>query len=283
MPDTFTIAAIQPFEPRSGADQPQMASTAWKLAEDAAAGGAKLLVFPEYFNVMGVAPAEARGNIENTRLQREAAASFCRDSEVWLLLPLIEKRDNGVFNTAHLFDTGGQIVHTYDKTHLTIGEKRDYGLTAGDRIDTVDTPLGCIGVMICYDVYFPQVSQLLALRGAQIILFPSLQRSDSEENVMMFNRVRAMDATAYFVRSSYGQRRGAAFKPGLMHGGSCVVGPDGSVLANAGHHEGIAAARIDPHTPWQRQRCGGMPPQPVREFLLEDRRPQLYGPISEGQ
>ena len=280
--EPFAVAAIQPFEPRNADENVEMQETAWELASEAAGRQARLIVLPEYFNVMGMLPRQAVAAIDDTGPQRSRAAEFCRDHGTWLLLPLIECRDGKRLNTAHLLEPSGNMAHTYDKTHLTICEKRDYGLTAGESITVVDTHLCRIGVMICYDVYFPEVARVLSLLDADLILFPSLQRSDTEERTMLLNRARANDSSCYLARSSYGQKRGCAWKHGMMSGGSCIVGPDGSVLANAGRHEGIAAAVIDPHTPWRRPPCGGeAPPQPVREFLDNDRRPELYAPIAE--
>lgn len=60
-----------------------------------------------------------------------------------------------------------------------------------------------------------------------------------------------------------------------------MVAPDGAVLADAGLYQGVAIAEVDLHTPWVRNRCSGAPPEPVRNFLREDRRPDLYGQIVE--
>ncbi len=253
-----------------------MQQSAWGLVRGAAQEGARLIVLPEYFNVMGLHTDQVRLESKNTENQCKIASEICQELGVWLLLPLIEHRVQGIFNTAHLFDPSGQKVFTYDKTHLTLGERQDYGLTPGNAIQTTDTEFGCVGVMICYDIYFPEVARMLALGGAQIILFPSLQRSECEERCMLLNRVRAMDSTAYLIRSSYGKRPRKVHKPNLTYGSSCIIGPDGKILAHAGHDEGFTHAVIEPQKPWQRQRCHGMPPQAVRDFLNEDRRPELY-------
>ena len=275
-----TVASVQPFAPLAASETPLMQRAAWRSADEAAARGARLVVFPEYFNVMGLEPADACRASAQAEDFRQRAASWCRNQQAWLLLPVIEQRGSGRYNAAHLFDPDGQCVATYHKTHLTSTEKAAYGLTAGDDISTVDTPLGTIGVMICYDIYFPEVARLLFLKGVELILFPSLQRSDREASCMLLNRARAMDTAAYLIRSSYGQRAGATFCPDKMFGGSCIIAPDGEVLSDAGHYEGFALADIEPKTPWKRQRCHGMPPQSVREFLIEDRRPDLYRPLA---
>ena len=277
----FQVAAIQPFAPDGPQEHAEMQEAGWWLANEAAGGSARLIVLPEYFNVMGLdTPALIRRCAESDA-DRRRGAEFCRRHGVWMLLPLVEQRPDGRFNAAHLFAPDGEIVHTYDKTHLTITERREFELSAGERISVVETDLGRIGVMICYDIYFPEVSRMLWLQGAQIVLFPSLQRSDTEQGCMILNRARAVDGCCYLVRSSYGQRAGGAYVPGRMYGNSCIVAPDGSVLANAGRHEGMATAVVDPATPWRRPRCGGYEAQIVREFLGEDRRPELYDPISQ--
>jgi len=273
------IASVQPFEPVNGRDAALMRDSAWSLAGQAAERGAKLIVLPEFFNVFGLSPAAALRQSGRTASLRRRTAAFCRRNDCWLLLPLIEQRRNQRYNTAILYGPGGKVIMRYDKTHLTIAEKCDYNLTPGDSIDVVETEIGPIGIMICYDVFFPEVARILSLRGAKLILFPSLQRSDTETSCLLMTRTRAMDSTCYVVRSSYGQKQSAAYQSGTMYGCSCIVAPDGSVLANAGRHEGVAEASVDVDWTWQRNRCGGRSAQPVRDFLHEDRRPELYGPL----
>lgn len=279
--ESFWAAAIQPFYPQSASENIEMQESAWRLCEEAAGQGVRLLVLPEYFNIAGIPPEEAGRAIDDSPKVSARAADFCRSHEIWLLLPVVENRDGARFNAAHLFDPSGKVEHTYDKTHLTIGERELYRLEPGKTVSVVETDLGAIGVMICYDVYFPEVAQLLALAGAQLILFPSRQQSDNEESVMLLNRARAMDGACHLIRCGHGLKADEHFAPGKSFGGSCIIGPDGAILATAGRHEGMAIARIDPHRPWTRNRCGGYPAEPVRKFLNEDRRPELYGGLGE--
>jgi len=278
----INVAAVQPSVSSNAEENEAMISSAWELSRRAADQGAQLIVMPEYFNVMGLERDALIRRSQETEAVRARAADFCRQTKAWVLLPMIEQRSDGRFNTAHLFDSSGEIVFTYDKTHLTVTERRDYALIAGSAIDVVETRLGCIGVMICYDVYFPEVARVLSLRGAQIILFPSLQRSDTREGCMLINRARAMDNTCYLVRSSYGLKRGEVHRSGMVYGASCIVAPNGIVLADAGYFEGVAFATVDLGWPWKRPRASGMGPQVVRDFLTEDRRPELYGLIAAG-
>lgn len=277
----MTIAAIQPAVPTGADEHEAMMETTWQLAAGTVDEGATLLVLPESFNAMGFDHETARHRASEAQHIVEQAREFCRRSSTWLLLPLIEQRSTAIYNAAHLISPSGEIVLTYDKTHLTITERRDLGLTPGDALPVADTPMGRIGIMTCYDVYFPEVARVLSLQGADLILFPSLQRSDTPERCRLLCRARAIDATCHLVRASYGLPSREQYAPGKVYGGSCVVAPDGAVLAEAGLYQGVAVAQVDLHTPWMRHRCSGAPPEPVRDFLFEDRRPELYGPITQ--
>ena len=276
-PQGTRIAAVQPAVASDPDQHPAMVESAWRLAAE---GDAQLVVLPEYFNVMGL---DREGMLRHARTATEMverAREFCRRDGTWLLLPVVEKRDGSYYNAAHLISPTGEIALTYDKTHLTITERRDLGLTPGQSLRVADTPLGRIGVMTCYDVYFPEVARVLFLQKADVILFPSLQRSDTPERCMLLNRARAIDATCHLVRASYGLRPGEHYEQGKVYGGSCVIAPDGAVLADAGQYEGVAVADVDLRAPWVRNRCSGAAPEPVRDFLAEDRRPELYGPLA---
>ncbi len=278
-PQCTRLAAIQPAVPSDPDEHPAMVEAAWRLAAEAADGDAELIVLPEYFNVMGLDREQMLRRAHTATEVVERAREFCRRAGTWLLLPVVEKRDGSYYNAAHLISPTGEIALTYDKTHLTITERRDLGLTPGQSFPVVDTPLGRIGIMTCYDVYFPEVARVMFLQKTDVILFPSLQRSDTPERCMLLNRVRAMDATCHLVRASYGLRPGDRYERGKAYGCSCVIAPDGAVLADAGQYEGVAVADVDLRTPWARNRCSGAAPEPVREFLTEDRHPELYGAI----
>ena len=274
------IAALQPAAPTSVEEHPAMMAAAWRLAAEATACGAELLVLPECFNAMGLGPEAVRREAHDAAVVVARGREHCIETGTWLLLPLIEQRGDLRYNTAHLIGPSGEIAFTYDKTHLTITERRDLGLTPGESVPVADTPLGRVGVMICYDVYFPEVARLLSLQGAEVILFPSLQRSDTPERCMLLNRARAIDSACCLVRAGYGLPAGEPYTPGKVYGGSCIIAPDGTILADAGLREGVAMAEVDLQTPWRRERCSGAAPEAVREFLREDRRPELYGALA---
>jgi len=84
-----------------------------------------------------------------------------------------DKKADRVYNTAVLFDRKGKRVFRYDKNHLYTPEILDMGVTSGDGAEVYRTDFGTIGIITCYDSWFSDVSKLLALRGAEVILFPN--------------------------------------------------------------------------------------------------------------
>jgi predicted amidohydrolase len=85
-----------------------------------------------------------------------------------------DEKSGLLFNTALLFDRQGNLVGQYDKFHPYSPEVNDEGITPGSAVPVFPTDFGKVGIMICYDSWFTDVAQLLALKGAEIILFPNM-------------------------------------------------------------------------------------------------------------
>ncbi|NOZ20741.1 MAG: carbon-nitrogen hydrolase family protein [Planctomycetes bacterium] len=280
-----TVAAIQPPEPRTeyGIATEAMIERGLAWVAEAARQGADVALLPEYFNVFGLEKDALHAAAERISDLCRRVAERTRANNMHVILPLVVKCGGRYFNRALILDPRGVEIGHYDKVHLTITERDDYDLAAGGALPVFKTAFCMVGVMTCYDVYFPEVSRILGLKGAEIIFFPTLQRSEQEEVCLLQARMRAMDSFAYIVRSSYGRPAGAKAVAGAMRGGSYIVRPDGVVIADAGAEEGMTIARIDLDNPWRRPRCHGAPPAVVRDFIMEDRRPELYARLVEGE
>ena len=103
-----------------------------------------------------------------------------------------------LFNTCLLYDRRGKLVGTYDKVHPYSPENNEQGITAGTRVPVFETDFGAVGIMICYDSWFPDVCQLLALKGAEIILFPNAGHQPE------FLHARAGDNCVRTISSAWG-------------------------------------------------------------------------------
>jgi beta-ureidopropionase len=176
-----------------------------------------------------------------------------------------------VYNSAVLIGPNGEIVGIYDKTHPFPVERCDCGgwVTVGSHADVYETSLGTIGMIICYDGDFPELSRLLAVKGAEVIVRPSaLLRSFDIWH--MTNAARAYDNHVYMVAAnSVGPDAGGSY----YFGHSMIVNPIAWRLAQARGGEEIIAARLDPdplrHVTW-----GSKSPQVFDH--LQDRNLELY-------
>jgi beta-ureidopropionase len=149
-----------------------------------------------------------------------------------------------IYNSAILIGPDGGIVGVYDKTHPFPLERRDCGgwVTVGSRAEVFQTTLGSIGMMICYDGDFPELSRILAVKGAEVIVRPSaLLRSFDIWHIT--NCARAYDNHVYVVATnSVGPDAGG----GYYFGHSMIVNPIAWRLAQARGGEEIISARLDP-------------------------------------
>ncbi|HEY5669290.1 MAG TPA: carbon-nitrogen hydrolase family protein [Anaerolineales bacterium] len=149
-----------------------------------------------------------------------------------------------VYNSAILIGPNGEIVGIYDKTHPAPWERRDGGgwVEVGNRADVFETELGTIGMIICYDGDFPELSRLLAVKGAEIIIRASaLQRS--YDIWYITNAARAYDNHVYVVASNL---VGPDARGNYGFGHSMIVNPIAWRLAQARGTEEIIAAKLDP-------------------------------------
>ena len=176
-----------------------------------------------------------------------------------------------IYNSSILIGPGGEILGIYDKTHPAPWERRDHGgwVLVGDHAEVYDTELGTLGMIICYDGDFPELSRILAVKGAEIIIRVSaLQRSF--DIWLMTNSARAYDNHVYVIASNL-VGRDAMDNYGFGH--SMIVNPIAWRLAQARGTEEIIAARLDPD-PLRYITWGSKHPQNFDH--LEDRNLELY-------
>lgn len=264
-----------------------------EILSQARASGCRLVAFPEasiggYLSSLGnhgdtlkstsrsLPPAITLEGPEIARLQELAgdivvAIGFCERAE--------DSDGNEVrYNAAVCLD-GEQIYGSYRKVHQPLGENMSY--TAGDSYHAFDTPVGRIGLQICYDKAFPEAARLLALDGAEIVISLSAwpaARTATAENLQedrwtyrhnQFDISRALDNQVFWMASN----QSGTFGSLRYVGNAKVVDPGGNILANTYLDSGLAIAEIDPEETFRTMRAG--------MFHLRDRRPDVYGPVTE--
>ena len=220
----------------------------------------------ELWEMLDVVPGKLTDDIQ-------AAA---KKHSVHIVWPTYRRMDEGkgILNSAILIGPDGEIIGTYDKTHPFPGERRDMGgwTEVGTRAEVFETELGNIGMIICYDGDFPELSRLLAVKGAEVIVRPSaLLRS--YDIWYITNCARAYDNHVYMVSTNMlGPDAGGNF----YFGHSMIVNPIAWRLAQARGTEEIIAAKLDPD-PMRYITWGSKSLQPFDH--LEDRNLALYEEI----
>ena len=211
---------------------------------------AELVVFPETITTGFVTGLDANALWDlvddvGGRISREiqAAAKSLNVHVVWASYRRGPER-GVIYNSSMLIGPDGEIIGTYDKTHPFPLERCDCGgwVTVGNRADVFETALGTIGMIICYDGDFPELSRLLAVKGAEVIVRPSaLLRSFDIWHLT--NAARAYDNHVYMVATnSVGPDAGGSY----YFGHSMIVNPIAWRLAQARGGEEIVSAKLDP-------------------------------------
>ncbi|OPC79222.1 carbon-nitrogen hydrolase family protein [Embleya scabrispora] len=149
-----------------------------------------------------------------------------------------------VYNSSVLAGPDGQVLGVYRKTHPFGPELRSRGgwVTPGEHVSVVETDLGRIGMIICFDGDYPELSRIQAVQGAEVICRPSalLRSADLWE---LTNRARAYDNHVYVV----GANATGSDPAGVLYfGNSMIVTPGAEVIARGSSHEGWVSARLDP-------------------------------------
>jgi deaminated glutathione amidase len=176
--------------------------------------------------------------------------------------------DKKVFDTAFSTDKNGKIVSIYRKLHLydAFGFKESLKFSKGDKIPKlITTTIGKMGLMICYDIRFPELSRILTINGSDIIIIPSgwVQGIMKEEHWITMLKARAMENGVYVIAPNQ--------VGNIFCGRSMVVDPLGSTLSDLGDKRGVEIVEI------QRERI-----DQVRKTLplLKNRRTDIYNLIS---
>lgn len=164
-----------------------------------------------------------------------AMSSLAKELSVFLLAPVFLRQENGtVENTAVLIDDVGQIVGYYAKTHLVPGPEKDH-ITPGHRYPVFETKYGRIGIAICNDLTMPEVSRLLGIQGADLILIPSAWRSISDWKTQwtVMAAARAIDNQAMVAAINH-----VGTTDGYTYSGECLFcDTDGMILQMASREE----------------------------------------------
>lgn len=250
--DPVDIAVLQMA---SGIDPAVNAATVVAAMERAAGEGAAMLFTPEMTGLLDRDRKRAMAHIlaehENPVLQavQEAAQRY----GIWVALGslAIAREDGRWANRSLLVASDGTIAARYDKLHmfdvdLATGEtwRESAAYAAGDAVITAPSPIGLLGLTICYDIRFPALFEELGRRRCDAIATPAaFTVPTGKAHWHLLQRARAVEASAYVIASA---QAGLHEDGRRTYGHSLVVDPWGEVLLDLGSEPGFGIARIDP-------------------------------------
>ena len=237
----------------STADRERNLATADRLTRDAASQGAELVVLPEKWAVLGTPEETAAGAEPFDGPALRWASATARELGIDLVAGSIAERVAGAergSNTSVHFGPDGEARAVYRKIHMfdvDVGGRsyrESENEAPGDEIVVSETAGGVeLGMSICYDLRFPELYRILAVRGARILLVPAaFTLATTREHWEVLLRARAIEDQAFVVAANQvGQHA-----PGYRSGGrSMIVDPWGVVLAQAPDTETVVVADLD--------------------------------------
>ena len=271
------LAAIQPPAWVDEKEDQSVLRAGLELFDQAAAEHPDIICLPEYFNCVDCSPEEYDGRCGTVAQELlETVARRARTGGCYVILPLVIDVDGHRFNRAHLLGRDGELIGHFDKVHVTEVERTEMGIEAGSQWPVFDLDFGRIGIMICYDGCFSESSRILALAGAKIIFWPSLQRSYTRSNLELQMRAHAYFNYTTIVRSSYGGAMSEDQDAPCMVGLSGVCGDDGVMLTTLDGVPGWTETIVDIKRKLRGARTFGGQLGSLRQMRFEDRRPTAY-------
>ncbi|WP_294247306.1 carbon-nitrogen hydrolase family protein [uncultured Sphingomonas sp.] len=249
------MTRIAVLQMTAGTDPAANAGTLERAVVEAAAKGAAMLFTPEMSGLIDRDRTRAAAHLvsegEDPVLARVRAAAAAHGLWVHLGSLAVREADGRLANRGYVIDDRGVVRARYDKMHLfdvdlPSGEswRESASYAPGERAVVVDTPVGRLGLAICYDLRFPALFAALTEAGATILSVPAaFTRPTGAAHWHILLRARAIEAGVHLVAAA---QTGEHQDGRATYGHSLVVGPWGEVLLDMGEAAGLGLAEIDP-------------------------------------
>ncbi|OGV62293.1 MAG: hypothetical protein A2283_17725 [Lentisphaerae bacterium RIFOXYA12_FULL_48_11] len=247
----------------------------YELTEACLKEGADLVVMPEAYQYIGVKKSMSREELVRKHVKAHLAhcAELAKKYKSYIVPWDYDVDSAGkTYNASFVYDRDGKHVGTYHKVQPTYGELAD-GITPGSDFPVFDCDFGKLGIIICFDNYFPESTRILGLRGADIVLYPLYGDTLAEEWEFKL-RTRACDNGIYVVPSTLSLSRGITF--------SGIVNPAGKVIYRSERQHTHAVIEVALGVPRMtntsaREGCS----EDIKNFLFKSRNPAAYGDITK--
>jgi N-carbamoylputrescine amidase len=287
-PRPVTVAAVQLS---CGWDRAANIARAEQLVREAAAKGAQVILIPELFETPYFCIEQDSRHLALAQpLQDNAAVrhfrAVARELEVVLPISFFERDQLAYFNSVAIVDADGAILGVYRKAHIPNGpgyQEKTYFSPGDSGFKVWSTRYGRLGVGICWDQWFPETARVMALLGAELLLFPTAIGSEPPPAVALNSRDHwqrtqqghaAANLMPLIAANRYGLERSLQDPDGLyirFYGSSFIADATGAKVAEAPEAgDAVLVAGFD---------LAQLAAQRDNWYVFRDRRPDLYGPL----
>jgi predicted amidohydrolase len=225
---------------------------ACRMIRDSAQKGIDIAVLPEIFN----------SPYDNSKFRENAEKSNCgetvdkiselaKELGIYIIAGSIPEMENEkIYNTSYTFNRQGEIIGRYRKIHLfdinipdKIMFKESDTISPGEELTIIETEFGKVGVIICYDIRFPELVRLMVLQGAKFIFVPAaFNLTTGPVHWELLMRARAVDNQVFLIAASPARNTEASY---VAYGHSMVIDPWGTVISRASEKEEIIFADLE--------------------------------------
>ena len=245
------------------------------LAEECLKNGAELVFFPEAYQY--TACREIIYDVEKLNKVaadwKEKCSALAKKYNAYVVPWDYEARDGKVHNSSYILDRNGNEVGRYRKCHLTFSEEHVRGLTPGTEIPVFDLDFGKVGIMICFDNYFPETARILGIKGAELVLYP-LYGDTLNPQWELKMKARAIDNSMYVAPCQIDMKYGIQL--GISYTG--MIDPEGNAIARLPDVGTWQVVEIEMGKQVITRTSG--PHEDIRQYLNNQRNPKAYRDIT---
>jgi predicted amidohydrolase len=210
----------------------------------AKARGADIICLPEMVSTANV-QCDLEYHAED--FPGEITAAFrraARTHKINIIAPYLVRSGKKVFNQATVIDRKGKIVGFYRKVQPTAAESHHVAL--GNELPVFELDFGRVAVMICMDIYFPEIPRIYAFKGAEILFWPTVSHGPTQESLRTQLTARAVDNSLIVAESNLANHPPYAAYAGRYRPATArIIDHNGDILAQTGRRHGVATATVD--------------------------------------
>ncbi len=206
--------------------------------------GADILCLPEMVSTANV-PPDLEYHAED--FPGEITAAFrraARTHNIHVVAPYLVRSGKKIYNQATVIDRRGKIAGFYRKVQPTAEESRH--VAPGKDLPVFDLEFGRIAVMICMDIYFPEIPRIYAFKGAEIVFWPTVSHGPTQETLRTQLTARAVDNSLIMAEANLANHPPYAAYTGRYRPATArIIDHNGDILAQTGRRHGVATATVD--------------------------------------